>query len=567
MAGEAHPSRLDMWIPWLLIPPSTLAIALGQPLPIAWERFMLEVLFCVMMAGLLSQMHSFPRLRHPIWAPVAMIWAATIRLGGSGVWAGGLYVLGLAVLTLGGAQWLVSRRRVPGWLCAVMIPVLAVGVHASQRFEQALAQDTSWVSDLGEDLMWPVRGHTLAAPQDAGPPIILITVDTLRADAAAQMKSVQRLSDGGARWDSAMSTSSWTLPALASIQTGVMPGVHGAGCLANFHCQGLRPDIPTVAEDLGERGYRTAAVNANPWAGEDNGLRRGFQWFIDLANERPRRFAFSGEAYSGAHPQDGSVVVDLALEQLAELQGGSMYLWAHAMDPHMPYVHSDNPAFHSMTISFLRDPYVLTEEFRDSVRHAYANEVASVDQELMRLLDGIEDAGLWDEALIILTSDHGEEFWEHGGVEHGHSHHGEVVEVPLVLRGPGVTPGMRSGTVSIMDVASTIRHAAGIPNSGVDLRTGGIDADRAVSAQGELVLWRRCSARDGDERVIIDACGDSDDERIRLYDLSADPGEHWPSRAPLDSTVRGEALRVQLPEKRSQSAQNIQALRALGYVD
>src|SRR4029450_6199643 len=103
---------------------------------------------------------------------------------------------------------------------------------------------------------------------------------------------------------------------------------------------------------------------------------------------------------------------------------------------------------------------------------------------------------------VVFTADHGEEFWDHGGVEHGHSHHGEVVDVPLVLVAPGVSPGRREGVASLVDVAPTVRAALGLAPGGLDLRRG-VPEDRVAAAWGGLILHIDCSARDARRRVIM----------------------------------------------------------------
>ena len=566
MAQQPGYSRAEVLMPWLVIPPVTLYLAMGQAAPVDLARFAAE-LAAALFAGLaLSALDSIPRLQRPVWPVVLLAMSYVLPLSSGGSFVLTVYVLSMAAILGFVAVWVTDRVRLPAPLCVAAVVPMLLGLHAVHRTGSETPGGLGWVGDLVADLTWPLNQPQFDPSQPVGPPVILITVDTLRADAVDGMKSVQRLKQGGAYWDSAMSTSSWTLPALGSIQTGVMPGEHGAGCRENFHCQGLRDEVSTVAEDLSGKGYRTAAVNSNPWAGAGNGLQRGFDWFIDLANQEPRRFVFAGLTYNATNHQDGKLVVDLALKQLDAVRGGSFYLWVHALDPHMPYLHSEVPGFDALTVDQIRNPMVLPESYREAVREAYADEVAAVDAELVRLLDELEALGLWEEALIVFTSDHGEEFWEHGGVEHGHSHHGEVVEVPLVIRGPGVQPGRRMGTVSVMDVASTIRAAAGIPTSGVDLRTEGQEPARIVTAQGNLQLWMNCSARNGSERVIVEAC-QTEAQQLRRYDLIEDPEERWSLPASLGNPVRDAALGVLIPEKRQTTNQNMQALRALGYVD
>lgn len=414
-----------------------------------------------------------------------------------------------------------------------------------------------------EQLSWPLHRDALPDEGPGGDPIILISVDTLRADSAAKMEFLQWMKERGAWWPSAMSTSSWTLPAAASIQTGVMPALHGASCSYDTHCQGIHDDTRTIAQELGERGYRTAAITANPWISASTSLSRGFQSFSDYASTMPYRLVF-GSLPTGPHEQDAEVLVDAALHWLRGNEARSFYLWLHLIDPHMPYFHT--PEFEALNVRSIRGATPASQTRRNAIRSAYEKEVAHTDSQLMRLLRELESQKFFDHGTVIFTSDHGEEFWEHGGVEHGHTHHGVVVEVPLVIVGKGFEAATRSGVASLLDVAPTIRSIAGLPARGNDLREK-IAAGRIAGAFGSLVGPLKRSARNESTRTIVTGDAEIEPVHVHRYDLISDPAELVPILGTSEDEVSQSALGIKSPQQGVQLDLNSEALRALGYVE
>ena len=200
------------------------------------------------------------------------------------------------------------------------------------------------------------------------------------------------------------------------------------------------------------------------------------------------------------------------------------------------------------------------------IRDAYRREVAHVDGELMRLIHWLEQDGFFERGVLILASDHGEEFWEHGGVEHGHSHHAEVLEVPLAMAGLGVSPGKDSGVASLVDIAPTVRAIAGMQHDGLDLRTG-TSSNRILRAQGVMVGPLIRSARDARTRVIVKG-----DERfeplfVQRFDRITDPEERAPSLPSSEDPVSRAALELAEPVVGEVLPVNQEALRALGYLE
>jgi arylsulfatase len=391
---------------------------------------------------------------------------------------------------------------------------------------------------------------------------VVISIDTLRADDAAEMTVVKRLAARGAYWPRAMSTSSWTLPAVASIQTGLLPQEHGADCLAGVHCQGMVEGVPLLAEDLSEQGYATGAFLANAWLSRSTGFAPGFQSFTPLA-VAPFDLKLDMVPPKDEELPGADQVVDAAIAWLDATPNPSFYLWVHLLDPHMPFVNAEEESHRAVLGHDLRLSRPWTPQMQAELRESYRGEIAHADEALERLLDALEKRGVLDEGIVVLTADHGEEFWEHGDIEHGHSHHGEVVDVPLVLVAPGVAAGVRGDLASLVDVASTVRAATGMEPGGFDLRAP-LPADRVAQAWGTIYRRVQCSARDATRRLIADEC---DPTRARLYDLVHDVEEQY-ALVPATGDPLLEAIgQLTAAAPHGDEATNTAALEALGYVD
>jgi arylsulfatase A-like enzyme len=434
---------------------------------------------------------------------------------------------------------------------------------STEAFGEATRHQTVSTVDRLIDDISPDRNNFTGDTADETP-VIIISVDTLRADFAKNMSSWQRMASLGAWWDKSMSSSSWTLPAAASLVTGLAPSQHGAGCFAD-QCQGLDVDVPTIAQTLNERGYRTVAVTANPWITEETGFGRGVEHYLDFSGITPVRLSFAGLP-NGPHPQDAERLVDEAIDLIGRLPDRGFFLWLHLIDPHMPYHHAERPEIRNVLASTIRTSPPSSESARSLVIDGYRGEVDHADIHLNRFLDALENARLLDTSIIVFTSDHGEEFWEHGDIEHGHSHHGEVIEVPLVLIGPDIQPGKREDVASIMDIVPTIRAVAGLDANGVDLRSP-VPDDRIAYAYGNAHMQNARSARNSKVRVIVE--GDLDLERpfIHAYDLLTDPGERMPWVPLPEDPVVQVALSIQPPALGKKALVNTENLKALGYLE
>ena len=346
------------------------------------------------------------------------------------------------------------------------------------------------------------------------------------------------------------------------MHTGVDVQAHGAGLMPEGGYRVADPTLPMLAEELDQAGYRTAAFVTNSWLESAMGFDRGFDLFLHSNEAFPHRLLIAGMP-DGPAPVDGAAIVDRALGWLEDQPERGWFLWVHLVDPHMPYFNATDELGAALRDGHLRGGQMTTEAERDAVRAAYANEVAYTDQVLLPLVDALEAKGVFESGLVLMTADHGEEFWDHGTTEHGHSHHGEVVEVALALGGQGVT-GKGSGPASVIDVAPTLLAAAGLPHKGIDLRQG-VPAERVATAWGNNYYRIDKSARSAQGTVILRGQPLPEGPQVLAYERG-DAQELRPlDEAPAELLREAEAL--QAPSGGAEADLNMKALEALGYVE
>ncbi len=372
----------------------------------------------------------------------------------------------------------------------------------------------------------------VAAP--SGPTVLLLTVDTLRADAAGPtFAAVAARGLSGPAWTPAP----WTLPALASLHTGLTPYAHGAVIRApvagKTRIGGF--DAPTLAEAFRAAGWRTAAFVENPQVTRARGFARGFDvWDSPDDRDPPRSLLLDplGVGIDGDplvhRGRDPEARVDRALSWLGA-DDRPAFLWVHLLGPHLPYHHADTSPGTALgdalgagnatrlNLDLLRRGSLrLSPALRTELRSAYLHEAALADAALARLVSAAPGA------IVVYTADHGEALGEHGAWEHGHTLGEEVVRIPLAIAGPGVSPSPFSGPASLLDVAPTLLRLAGLPLSdhdGVDLAA--VPADRDVLLADTLYAEEREGVVRGSWKLVRTLAGDE----VTLYDLATDPAE------------------------------------------
>ncbi len=480
----------------------------------------------------------------------------------------GAAVIGPVFVVMGARVVHSLTAKLPRWLAVVLVTALflpPMRLLALRNGKVARARGR-FIEDLSGPLTALADRHTAT-----GPPVVVLTVDTLRADYAVRMKTWSRLAERGRTWDDAMSTSSWTVPAVASLWTGLLPGEHKAGRRAVGDFMPIAKSASTLAEELQRRGYHTGAFVANPFVAGSIGFRRGFDDWMNPDERVFQPYLLLGDVR--ARPgRDAAQVVDHALQWLDSADDSGWMLWVHLFDTHLPYAHL--PEDHLAREVLLPGPVRsgrqrATGKLRRAVREGYQIEVDYVDGQLERVLDALEARGFFKRGTLIFSSDHGEEFWEHRGYEHGHSHHVEVTEVPMAVVSPGVPAGPGPGAVSLIDVTPTLRAVTGMPpgpGEGLDLR-GEISSARVVKAAGNLYGATQTSARDPAVKCIETRDGRSD--ALKAYDRTTDPRERSPQPPGAAPSVCAAAH--ELPDGAGSGEVRVdlalEQLCALGYVE
>jgi arylsulfatase A-like enzyme len=313
--------------------------------------------------------------------------------------------------------------------------------------------------------------------------IVLITVDTLRHDVVTTHNAetgltthMDRLARDGVAFVNTYTTSPWTLPAIASLMTGMSPRVHRAVEWSSS----LPPRFQTLAEYLSDAGYRTGAVGNSFFIAPHSNMDQGFhkyQWYPTPAiKAQAFRAGLAHWLYSLPLQYYASTedMTDLAIAWMTEHAEEDFFFWIHYYDPHLPYTPPKEYLTDELKASgrgsvFWNPQQVRgglsgrTLEERNWTRSLYECEVRYVDDNIGRLLDSLEGLGIYDDALVVLTSDHGEEFWEHGGFGHGHTLYNEVLKIPLFVKPPGSHNGGHiEAPVSTQAIMPTILELAGI---------------------------------------------------------------------------------------------------------
>ena len=425
------------------------------------------------------------------------------------------------------------------------------------------------------------------------PNVLVISVDTLRADALGcygaehpTSPNIDALAADGVLCVNAVSTTSWTLPAHVSMLTGLDISAHGMcdeRVLSASHKQGVRPPLKGdfVSQSFQRAGYRTAGLYTWKYLEPRFGFGLGFDdwrrvgstiFSNDELRERYERLRDAGDEeavrrWAEESPQDfdlqaptNQVVVDEALAWLDEgghgAEGGEpFFLFLHLFDVHDEYVAPppfdtrfdtdyDGPVDGRKVTSpdSLVDEHMPARDL-DNLRSRYLGEVAWTDHQLGRLFDELERRGLTEDTLIVLTSDHGEEFFEHGKKAHRTQLYRESVQVPLIFSWPGGLPsGLRvDGVTGIVDLAPTLAALADIPGPeavcGTDLsavlRGEAPNEERAYLS--ELLVFRgksnspehHLSIHLGDEHLVRRRSSKGTFE-LHRYDRAADPLELGP---------------------------------------
>ncbi len=338
-----------------------------------------------------------------------------------------------------------------------------LSAHAGRDVE--LVFETHGFGDDGDDRQRALWGApALISTEQEAPLVVLYLVDTLRADhttpygyARQTTPELEAFARDAVVFETPIVSASWTKPSVASIFTSLLPGRHRAVQLRDS----LQPGLVTLAELLSANGYATGAAIANSVIySEGTHFDQGFDFYVGLhgKGDRPSKLV------------NAAKVVDTAIEWIDARRGLPTFLYAHTMDPHVPYV--PPPPFdrmfepHPIEGHPGVDPRTDYKEPLDRERliAQYDGAVAYGDQEFGRLMRELKARGLYERALIIFLADHGEEFQDHGQWLHGRSVFDELIRVPLIIKWPGERDAGRrvAQQVQSVDILPTILRCQGL---------------------------------------------------------------------------------------------------------
>ena len=310
-------------------------------------------------------------------------------------------------------------------------------------------------------------------------PIILISVDTLRSDrlpsygyAKGQTPNIDALRRDAVLYERAYSHCPLTLPSHTSMLTGLLPTEHGVRNNIGYRFDAAKHR--TLAKILREKGYRTGAAVSSYVLRSETGIADGFDVYDDITQDQNQRSGF-----------------ETLKKARAFIKADPFFLFFHIYEPHAPY---EAP-----------------EPFRSRVADAYDAEIATADAVVGELIASLKNRGVYDDALIVFTSDHGEALWEHGEDQHGILLYREVLQVPLIIKYP---KGDRAGT--------SVPEPFGLRNI-YDVMLGSKPQPNPLYSE---TLYPRIHLGWSDLRSLIDGNYHYiESSSPELYDLARDPGE------------------------------------------
>jgi choline-sulfatase len=474
------------------------------------------------------------------------------------------------------------------------------GKEVSLVFEttaNAPVEEGPIVAGWGSPRIFERRRVSRTAASRGRPNVLLVVVDTLRADAVRTYgctrettPAIDALASRGTLYERAISTSGWTWPATASILTGLYPYSHGVRRAEQCY---LSDAILTIAEHFQAAGVTTAAFSANSLICRSQNFSQGFETFQEF-------FTYG---------QRGTPVAEAFCDWLARTHRARFFAYVHLMDPHAPYAPppecldrlrgdrrspEDDGIFQKIAEAKTPVAQKALEPWKEWMRIAYDADVLEADRAVGRMVEAIAERGLADRTIVIVTSDHGEEFFEHGGVGHARTLYDELLHVPLVVADPRRKGGERvSEMVETVQIFPTICELANLP-APRGLALGFAPRKEAVAyattdkgetndppfrnqnairtPEWKLVFWPEFTA----EALPPELTGATLPEVVRLFDLVGDPGER--TDVAVSHPDRVNALRPRLRQwmqetseigprnVREPSAETIRKLKALGYI-
>lgn len=373
------------------------------------------------------------------------------------------------------------------------------------------------------------------------PNVILIIIDTLRADHLGcygyerdTSPFIDSLAGTGTLWLNAQAQSSWTLPGVSSIFTGLTVRSHGADKVDGY-VYGLDPEIPLITTLLKSEGYQTGGLFNVYLLSEQFGFHRGF------------------DAYNCNYLGDGEAdtTIDMVLEWLNLIDTNRpFFATVHLFDVHDPYdppfpfdeLYTESGTAGDSLWQISPEGMLIDPGQKNHLMALYDGEINRVDFQLERLFSYLRTRGLAENTIIVFTSDHGEEFLDHGWIGHGATLFNEVLHIPLIITGTGISAGVTEDVnVGQYDILPTVLSLLGIdiPDGldGMDILSGNVPVLRPVPASGLNTDDPPLAS------VLIDSMKviwNSELDRALVFSHNTDRGEHH--GVPADSLLLEKVL-------------------------
>ncbi len=404
---------------------------------------------------------------------------------------------------------------------------------------------------------WLGRGLTRHAGVDPQPNLVLIVVDTLRADHLGcygalrpTSPNIDALAGRSLLFEQAYAPSSWTLPSMASLWTGKLPSEHGVQSWTGA----IPPDVPVLPEILKAQGYVTVGIVGNANLSADLGFGRGFDLYVEGRTEP--KLARTGLPL---YPSAGDMT-DMAIDALDRLRDKRFFLYVHYMDPHSPYLLPDDakeafpdPDYDGFLVSTLAQvrplvgsrfvrvfPYFWSK-FRDveadraRIRQLYDSKIRYTDRHIGRLLEHLDSLKLSGNTIVAFTADHGEGLFQNGIRMHEAEPYQHQVHIPLMLSGPHLPPASRIETpVELLDLPLALsrltsdgQHEWPVEPSSGNGRLLDVIHDRTVDGDKSVVAQVYIAEKDLDVWMVEENKAKLMVSRVgrQLFDLTKDPGE------------------------------------------
>jgi arylsulfatase A-like enzyme len=473
-----------------------------------------------------------------------------------------------------------------------------------------------WLGALAVLLPHALAACSAPAPPPDAPNVVLITLESLRTDHVGAYgggsrsrpevpvtPAIDAFAGEATVYEDAHAVTSWTLASHASLFTGLYPTGHQT----DGPLDRLDDSYPTLAETLARRGYQTVGIVSGPYLRRMHNLHQGFELYED---------SFSSLIDAVAHDDVTNPSMEAALRRFIDHErelDRPFFLFAYFWDPHYDFL---PPApYDEMFIGPGSEPIDMADFDKNSAIHRdirpgqlaylfsqYAGELRWTDEHLGRFFRLLMERGLWENTLLILTADHGEEFFDHGEKGHKNNVYAETVRVPLIVKYPGQKQGERDDRlVSLVDLLPTVldvtRTEVSFPLHGRSLRAIPAPAQRPIyfellstwylrGEDGRPFARRRrwYGVREGDYKLVwseSDEASEQQDRSYELFNVRDDPVEQvdLSARDPAKSEALARALeegmgrsrqaarRYRRGGKASLSEEERERLRALGYLD